>query len=189
MPTNHKPKINVNDTAVVDRIKMVPFLARFEETPKNVKYIQDIYDKHLDEFFTWYVRGAVEWYSGNTLTPVECMAKEKDEFINEQDTFKDFLEETFEPVITRQEYDTLETKELKINNRILKSQCISMMIDYNTTGDRMSKPDITKSFQKHGVECVKIKGNDFYILKEKEQEEIPEATPMRLLSGTGLPPM
>ena len=189
MPTNHKPKINVNDTAVVDRIKMVPFLARFEETPKNVKYIQDIYDKHLDEFFTWYVRGAVEWYSGNTLTPVECMAKEKDEFINEQDTFKDFLEEIFEPVITRQEYDTLPS-ELKINNRMPKSACISMMINYNTTGDRMSKPDITKSFQKHGVEALKIKGVDYYIIKQKEeeipeaeQEEIPQA---RLL---GAPPM
>ena len=182
MPTNHKPKININDTAVVDRIKLVPFLARFDETPENVKYIQDIYDKHLDEFFTWYVRGAVEWYSGKTLTPVECMTKEKDEFINEQDTFKDFLEETFEPVITRQEYDVLQ-KELKINNRMPKSVCISMMLDYNmTTGVRMSKPDITKSFQKHGVEALKIKGVDYYIIKRK-QEEIPEATPARLLGG------
>jgi len=111
MPTNHKPKININDQAVVDRIKMVPFLARFEETTENVKYIQDIYDKHLNEFFTWYVRGAVEWYSGKTLTPVECMVKEKDEFINEQDIFKDFLEETFEPVITRLQYDALEQEE------------------------------------------------------------------------------
>ncbi len=185
MPTNHKPKININDTAVVDRIKLVPFLARFDETPENVKYIQDIYDKHLDEFFTWYVLGAVEWYSGKTLTPVECMTKEKDEFINEQDTFKDFLEETFEPVITRQEYDTL-LPALKINNRMPKSVCISMMLDYNlTTGVRMSKPDITKSFQKHGVEALKIKGIDYYIIKRKE-EEIPEAIPARLLGG---PPM
>jgi len=186
MPTNHKPKININDTAVIDRIKMVPFLARFEETPENVKYIQDIYDKHLDEFFTWYVRGAIEWYSGETLTPVECMAREKDEFINEQDTFKDFLEETFEPVITRLQYDALQP-ELKIVNRMPKSGCISLVIEYNmTTGVRMSKPDITKSFQRHGVEAVKIKGVDYYIIKQKP-EEIPEAT--RLLSGSGLPPM
>ena len=77
-----------------------------------------------------------------------------------------------------------------INNRMPKSACISMMINYNTTGDRMSKPDITKSFQKHGVEALKIKGVDYYIIKQKEeeipeaeQEEIPQA---RLL---GAPPM
>jgi len=172
MPTNHKPKININDSAVVDRIKFIPFTARFEETPENVKYISDIYEKHLDEFFSFFVSGAVDWYGGKELKPAKCMLDEKAEYLKDQDTIADFLEQTFEPLMTEEEYNDKPKTEKADISKIKKSQCIAMVIEYNLTNNvKMSKSEITSAFKRLKVLKKVFQGNDFYILKEKEEEE------------------
>ena len=51
--TNHKPKINVDDQAILDRLKLIPFLARFEKKQENTatKYIAFVFN--LLKFHLW----------------------------------------------------------------------------------------------------------------------------------------
>ena len=48
-PTNFKPTIDIEDKAILDRIKLIPFLANFEKTKTNSDYITKLQTNHLDE--------------------------------------------------------------------------------------------------------------------------------------------
>lgn len=62
MISNHKPYLNFYDKAFADRMKLVPFKQRFEDTPANDKKVKDLQD-NLDIFFSHLVRKAKEYYS------------------------------------------------------------------------------------------------------------------------------
>ena len=106
MPTNHKPKFNIDDKAMIDRVKMIPFKARFNDTKKNQKYIKDIMDNHIDEIFTWLCTGAKDWYNGQILTPCTAMQEEMNKYIEELDDIKVFVSNTYD-MISKDDYTAL----------------------------------------------------------------------------------
>ena len=73
--TNHKPEINANDQAMIDRVCFVPFNARFTNEPRNGEFLKDpnkiqhLKDKYLNEVFTFIVRGAVLYHKTQNLKP------------------------------------------------------------------------------------------------------------------------
>jgi len=70
MQTNHKPSIDIDGKAMLDRLKFIPFLSRFVDFPtednekkRDNQLVEDLLNKHLDLFFTWMVKGCVQWYN------------------------------------------------------------------------------------------------------------------------------
>ena len=92
LDTNYKPKINHRDRAMLDRIRCVPFNARFEDKDKaeNNKFIEELITIHLEQVLSYFVEGAFEWYeNGKQFTKIpsiceEALQKYKDE---NKDTF------------------------------------------------------------------------------------------------------
>ena len=97
MMTNHKPIFNVDDQAILDRLKYIPFNARFVDNPKKGQYkkdsefIEKLGNEFLSEVFTWLVKGSIEWYKDNKIIPPECILEETNNYINELDHIGQFI--------------------------------------------------------------------------------------------------
>ena len=97
--TNHKPEINVNDQAMIDRVCFVPFNVRFTNEPRNGEFLKDpnkiqlLKEKYLNEVFTFIVRGAVLYHTKQNLKPPQNIQNATNEYINEFDTVNNFIQE------------------------------------------------------------------------------------------------
>jgi len=114
--TNHKPDFNGNDKANIDRVRFMPFSARFVDNPtkKNeYKRVPDIdkiiIEHHLSEFFSWCVDGAIEYYKNPHFNPPSEIKEQLDKYADEQSTITNFINETFEPC----DGEFFEKKEIK----------------------------------------------------------------------------
>jgi P4 family phage/plasmid primase-like protien len=90
--TNFKPKFNHRDRAILDRIRCIPFNARFEDKDKveNNKFIEELKGLHLEQVFSYFVEGAYTWYSNNkSFTKIPKICEEALEKYREEnkDTF------------------------------------------------------------------------------------------------------
>jgi P4 family phage/plasmid primase-like protien len=101
--TNFKPDFNANDRANVDRVRLVPFGARFIDNPtKPNEYIRVesvdkvIEQKYMNEFFSWCVDGAIEYYKNKKFNPTGEMLEAQNEYIREQSNITNFIEDTFD---------------------------------------------------------------------------------------------
>jgi P4 family phage/plasmid primase-like protien len=77
--SNQKKTFDAEDKAMVDRIKMIPYGARFDPTAKESDELDEFVSGALDRFATWMIRGSAEWYgSGKDLclpAPAEASTK------------------------------------------------------------------------------------------------------------------
>jgi P4 family phage/plasmid primase-like protien len=168
MITNHKPEFDINDQAMIDRLKMVPFLGRFDNTPKNRDYIKDLINNHLDDFFSWFVDGAFEWYNGKELIPCQLMTQEMDAYINELDIQKQFMDERID-IISKENYNKLSNDE-KMRFRVKKDSLFAIFVGYiMELGIRstLSKSDFYKALEeKFNLTPIKIMGIRYYLCRE-----------------------
>jgi putative DNA primase/helicase len=96
--TNNKPTFNVNCVATVDRIKYIPFNARFTDNPKDgeslrdTKFIERLKTEYIDEVFAWLCLGANAYYrsNGNIQVP-KSLQDAKDNYIKEIDNVSQFI--------------------------------------------------------------------------------------------------
>jgi len=100
MLTNHKPTFNINDQALLDRIKYVPFTARFTSKPKNgefpkdAKFIERLMSTYLDQVFSWLCIGANNYYkSKGSIDIPKSLQDATDEYIKEIDNVSKFIED------------------------------------------------------------------------------------------------
>lgn len=102
--TNHKPDFNGDDQANIDRVRFIPFNARFtdDETNKKNEYKKIagidkiIIDKYLNEFFSFCVDGAVEYYKNSIFNPPEEIKEAQNKYISEKASIKNFINDTYE---------------------------------------------------------------------------------------------
>jgi P4 family phage/plasmid primase-like protien len=182
--TNFKPKINIDDQAILDRLKLIPFLGRFEKNQINTSYITDLQENHISEFFTYFAMGAYDWYNGSELLPCKAMTDEMDRFISENDVIAEFLEDSYD-TISEEDYDKLPNQE-KQSWRTKKSFVYGMFVSWvnenSRKDDGMMKKDFNKQIEKYLGER-KVKGVRSFLCKIKEEmEEEGE-------EGNCLPPM
>lgn len=102
--SNHKPKIDVSDTAMVHRVKFIPFLTRFVDNPhaphertKNRKLAKRIEGELLNAFFTWVLDGAISWYEHGLVDIPAVMQKATADFIDDNDDLGEFLSDETQP--------------------------------------------------------------------------------------------
>lgn len=92
IPTNNRPLFNVQDKAMLTRVKFCPFNQSFENNPENKAKVDDLLENKLDEFFTLFSIYANKWYnSGKKLIPPPCMNKELEEYIQENDIIGNWI--------------------------------------------------------------------------------------------------
>jgi P4 family phage/plasmid primase-like protien len=167
-PTNYKPVIDVEDQAIIDRLKLVPFMGRFEKNPQNTKYINDLQTNHLDEFFTWFCTGARDWYAGADLIPCQEMKIEMDKYISECDIVAEFIDDTFD-IVTEEEYDLIQKLD-KALYRTEKSYVYALFMgwitDNNKKDEVLGKKEFFQSFDKK-VTPKKSKNTRMYLCREK----------------------
>jgi P4 family phage/plasmid primase-like protien len=102
--TNHKPKINVNDEAMVRRVKFIPFLTKFVDNPagpnerkKDGPLALRLQTDLLDAFFTWVLDGAISWYKTGIVEIPAAMKEATAEYLAENDELGEFLYDETEP--------------------------------------------------------------------------------------------
>jgi P4 family phage/plasmid primase-like protien len=180
--TNHKPKINVEDQAILDRIKLIPFNARFEKTQKNTDYIKDLQENKLDEFFTWFAVGCNKWYSGEELKPCKSMVNAMKTYISENDIVEEFIEEAFD-IVSQDEYEKVPKLEKK-DYRTKKSTVYAMFVSWINTNNRkdesLGKKEFYTTFGKK-CESIKVKTDDFLCKLKSHCEEDDEEDFVNLL--------
>ena len=178
-PTNFKPEIDIDDKAILDRLKLIPFLANFEKNIVNKAYITDLQENRLDDFFTWFCIGARDWINGDELIPCSEMNDQMDIYIKENNPIIDFLEETFD-LIPKEDYDKLD-KEEKCLWRYKKTDMFPQYGCWRQlNGEKsMSKLEFNNLIEKRVVEIKDSKGTRCYLCRIKHLEQQCE----------GLPPM
>lgn len=94
LPTNHLPTFNANDTAVIDRLAMLPFTNKFKkDDPVSKILVEDMRTKHLNEAFSWMVDGAIEWYKNKIFTSIpQVCSTHLVQYIKEFDYIGNWLE-------------------------------------------------------------------------------------------------
>ncbi len=173
--TNHKPKINIDDQAILDRLKLIPFLARFDKTKENTDYIKDLQENKLDEFFTWFCMGAYDWYDGNELIPCREMMFEMNKYISENDVVAEFIADTYE-LITKQEYCKLlkeEKKKWVLDRSNIYSDFYCWVTDNNRKEDMIGKKDFYKQIDKKlsPIQNKQLKIRRGFLVKKKDSED------------------
>ena len=166
-PTNFKPEIDIDDKAILDRLKLIPFLGRFEKNKVNSDYIKDLVENKLNEFFTWFCTGARDWIGGDELIPCAEMNNQMDIYIKENNPIIDFLEETFD-LISKEDYDKLDSAE----KQFWRYKKTDMYPEYGCwrqlNGEKsMSKIEFNNLIEKRIVE-IKVDGIRFYLCRLKQ---------------------
>jgi phage/plasmid-associated DNA primase len=101
---NHKLAINVSDSAMVRRVKFIPFLAKFVQNPtepherfRDIQLIARMESDLLDAFFTWILDRAMKWYVSGLVNIPAVMRKETEAYIQENDEIGEFLADETKP--------------------------------------------------------------------------------------------
>ena len=106
--TNHKPKFNCDDEGLVRRTMLLPFRMAFkhpheydptEETHRPIdtglsrRLLEN--GETLEEMLAWLVKGAVRWYEADRKLPPPpaIMQQAKQEYIEENDALRQFIDE------------------------------------------------------------------------------------------------
>lgn len=98
MLTNNKPRIAAGDTAVWDRLRLIPFLMRFVDNPsRNNERQKDIslQAKLLQEasgILAWLVRGCLDWQKEG-LNPPAIVTEYGEEYRLDEDPVQQFINE------------------------------------------------------------------------------------------------
>jgi P4 family phage/plasmid primase-like protien len=90
---NKKIEFDASDPAMVDRIQLLPFLARFENSSENRRFVDDISTKYLDEFFTLIVNEGMKYWKTMDLTFPSICRINQNYYIEDNDPFQSFINE------------------------------------------------------------------------------------------------
>lgn len=194
LPTNHKPIFDVKDRAMLDRVCLIPFHARFPNCKdskdcnknecvcgmiENQKWLKQ-FNNMDDDFFSYFVEGAIRWYSGESLSDMtEDMKVEIEEYVDEIDTFKDFVN-LFQK-ISPLEYKNLDKNE-KMEWRITRADIYKKYMDW--TIENNIKPESRTSVYKYlrqDFQEYRTSKSRGFLLKEIKVEVEYENDMLRLM--------
>ena len=83
---------------MVDRVKLIPFKARFEVTPENTRFVGSLRKGHLSEVFSWIVEGSKLFYESGMGEIPKCCIEQMESYIDEEDNVARFIAAEFEVV-------------------------------------------------------------------------------------------
>ena len=165
--TNNKPTFNGDDQANTDRVKLIPFNARFVDNPTKqnerkciLNIDKNLIDNHLDEFFTWLLEGAKNFFEDEKLSPPLSILEVENQYILEQASFKSWVSENI-----------IES----VNNRLIRSHAY---LNYEQfCNENLLKMETKKKFFSLMLDnyiCQKSHGDMCY--KDIDIKKIEQAT-------------
>ena len=132
--TNHRPRFNTSDAALLRRTVVVPFQLSFKppealdhnnpsHRPIDKTLAQRLTEPEcLQQMLTWLVRGAVAWYREGLPTVPARMSEALNEYLAENDTLQSFLDED----CVKEEGAHVETKTFKAAYESYTGQSVKM---------------------------------------------------------------
>ena len=169
--TQFVPKIP-NDKAMWDRIKIIKYLAVFDNTMENTEYIKKLQTEHLNDFFTYFCFGGKEYFKSgfNKCQSMEETLKEVKENSN---VFLSFINETYDSKLLSEYYSL--TNEDKSIWRIPRTQVYENFTswcddDNNKEYKNITRNDFYKEMRKYIGE-IKI-SIEFFTCKYKGNKSI-----------------
>jgi putative DNA primase/helicase len=88
---NHQPHANASDTAVWNRIKLIPFNVSIPDEEKDRRLGEKLRGE-LSGILAWAVRGCLEWQKDGLQEP-DVVRGATQAYRDEMDTFQEFLED------------------------------------------------------------------------------------------------
>jgi P4 family phage/plasmid primase-like protien len=157
--TNNKLEFDLYDQASVDRYKYIYFDQRFVNIPKNKnehkadqKFVDSLKNEYLDECFSYFVDGAIEWYKTGLKIP-ECVVQETNNYIQDIDILYNFINSRIK---------TKEKHNIKCTD-VYKNFMIYCM-EYDDQMKVMKKPEFKTILQnKYNFEICTHKKVEYYI--------------------------
>ena len=92
LSTNHKPEIPDGSEAIWDRIRLIPFLKRFEEGKGADPKLPATLRKELPGVLAWAVKGCVDW-NGGGLGTAAAVERATAKYRSETDVIERFFED------------------------------------------------------------------------------------------------
>jgi putative DNA primase/helicase len=89
LATNFKPKVDATDTAIWDRIHLIPFLRRFEKHEED-RQLTNTLRTELPGILAWAIQGCLDWQH-HGLGTASAVTRATAEYQAEQDDFAEFL--------------------------------------------------------------------------------------------------
>jgi putative DNA primase/helicase len=90
--TNHKPVIRDSDSAIWERIRLVPFVVQIPPQERD-KTLDDRLRQEIPGILAWAVRGCLEWQRLGALGEPDAVTEATASYREEQDTLGAFLAE------------------------------------------------------------------------------------------------
>jgi P4 family phage/plasmid primase-like protien len=95
--TNNKLEFDIHDQASIDRYRYIYFDQRFVNIPKHKnehkadqQFVDSLKKEYLNECFSYFVDGAIEWYKSNLEIP-ECVRNETCDYMKDLDILDNFI--------------------------------------------------------------------------------------------------
>ena len=139
--TQFIPKIP-DDKAMWDRVKIVMYLAVFENTLKNTAYIKELQTKYLSDFFTYFCYGAKEYFEKG-FSKCDSMDKALEDFKANSNVFLCFIKDKYE-YIPLSKYYTLPNEEKSIY-RIPRTQIYTDFTNWCNDENNKEYKNITRN--------------------------------------------
>lgn len=184
LATNPKPQLETLQQALIDRILLIPFLARFVDDPifgpnlptelrkeykKEKSLIDDFPTKYRNDVFAWMLKGAELYYKNGLrhYIPESIKAANKD-YVQEQDVVGHFLVDYLMPgaeQVVNGENKTVDGKDF------VKAIDLWKKFKEENKTTTLSKSDFYEVLNKRGYSQTKGNGNclgykGFHLLKE-----------------------
>ena len=91
LATNHRPRINTNDPAIIERLQYIPFEARFVPNPthdgeqlEDPELIDRLQTEKLNDVFAWLVQGAIRYLKEGLNNPPDGVLAAKNEYVYDE---------------------------------------------------------------------------------------------------------
>ena len=92
LATNHKPKVNADDDAVWERIRLIPFAVQIPKDDRD-KELEAKLRAELPGILAWAVRGCMAWQKDNGLGEPTAVGEATQQYRDEMDDIGRFLRE------------------------------------------------------------------------------------------------
>ena len=144
---NEMPQIDATDQAAWDRVKPIPFNARFRGEASEIQDLKEIlFREEASGILNWYLRGLTEWKKVGLAEPEDARKVAK-ELRESEDFFKRFLEDR--------------TTKTEDNSKMVKCSDLfgayQRWSDANNEGQGWSAKRFTKEMKVRGYESKVVK--------------------------------
>ena len=169
--TNNKPIFKQSE-AMLRRIKLIPFKAKFKDKPDiskgeqkiNKSVVKELSEKYINQVLKFMVLGAIEFIKDSNMTVPETLKKDMDIYKKEINPAVSFIGDKF-------------TKTTNPKDRILRGELYEIYKKWavdNGLTIFVKKSDFYTTVDKEIGESSKIGGNYYYKYLVEIKEEIEE---------------